>query len=68
MALAPRSEPPLVFFPQSNRRVLSAYNLWDGEKVHELVGHYDTPVCAVYNPVHEVQSVLVSALDACARG
>ena len=56
LAVTPHSDPTLVFHPHMNRRSLAAYSLTDGERVLELNGHYDIPICVAFHPLREVSA------------
>jgi len=53
VAVGAQAEPPLVFAPQAGRSI-GVYSLHDGEKVMQLTGHYDTPICMACCPLREV--------------
>jgi hypothetical protein len=50
LGVTPACEPPLVFVPLTQRRLVSAYALTDGERALALSGHYDGPVCVDVHP------------------
>jgi len=54
VAVGAQAEPPLVFAPQAGRSI-GVYSLHDGEKVMQLTGHYDTPICMACCPLREVR-------------